>query len=419
MSENSPKPLAILVLLALAGCGESGSGKAGAAGAPPSPPPPPEVGYVVLHPASIPFLASIPGRTVASAVSEIRPQVSGIVLKRPFKEGSLVKAGDILYEIDDRTYRAALDSTQASVEKAQATTDNAEIELKRQEQLLQRNTVAQSTVDTARATLRQAQADLALARANLQSAQINLDNTKVKAPISGLIGTSSVTEGALVTANQTAALTTIRQVDPMYVDLTESGETILRVRREIDQGKVQLANDGAKVRLTLGDGTRYGEVGSIEAFEGSVSGSTGAMTIRASIPNPQRILLPGLYVRATVEVGNRSQAFLVPQMAVSRNPKGQATALFVTADGKAESRLLLAADSYGTSWIIRDGVKDGDRLIVDGVQKARPGQAVRPVEVRIGEDGVARLISAAPAAGSAPAPAPTGSAPAGSAAPAR
>lgn len=411
MSETSPKPLAILLLLALAGCGESGSGKAGAASAPPAPPPPPEVGFVVLHPAEIPFLASIPGRTLASAVSEVRPQVSGIVLKRPFKEGSLVKVGDLLYEIDDRTYKAALDSAQAGVEKAQATADNADIELKRQEQLLQRNTVAQSTVDTARATLRQAQADLALARANLQTAEINLDNTKVKAPISGLIGTSSVTEGALVIANQTGALATIRQVDPMYVDLTESGETILRVRREIEQGKVQIADGGAKVRLTLGDGTRYGETGSIEAFEGSVNESTGAMTIRARIPNPNRGLLPGLYVRATVEVGNRSRAFLVPQLAVSRNPKGQATALFVAADNKVESRQLLAADSYGTSWIVRDGVAEGDRLIVDGVMKARPGQTVRPIEVRIGEDGVARPAAAsAPAPGSVPAPAAGGNA---------
>jgi membrane fusion protein (multidrug efflux system) len=389
----------LLCVVLLVSCTEnnSSSGRAGPSGGPPGAGAPPEVGVVTLHPEQIPFTASVPGRTVASAVAEIRPQVSGIIQKRVFKEGSQVKAGDQLYQLDDRPYRAALASAQASVAKAQATTANAQAEFERATQLRERNVGSQQAVDTAKAALLQAQADLAAANAAVQTAQINLDNTTVKAPISGLIATSAASEGALVTANQTTALTIIRQVDPMYVDLTESSATLLRVRRMIEEGTVQRDPQGAKVHLVLEDGRAYSQVGSIQAFEGSVSETTGTVTIRSSIPNPDRLLLPGMYVRATVEVGTGGTAFLVPQRAVSRNPKGQATAMFVTADGKAELRVLPADHAYRNSWVVRDGVKEGDRLIVDGLQKVRGGQAVVATEVRLDEQGLVQAATPATA----------------------
>ncbi len=351
-----------------------------------------QVSVVTLRPQPVPFTASVPGRTVASAVAEIRPQANGIIQKRLFKEGSDVRAGDVLYQIDDRTYRAAVESAQAGVEKAQAARMNAQAEFDRAEQLLARNVTSQQAVDTARAALLQAQADVAVAEAALQTAQINLDNTKVKAPISGLISTSLVTEGALVTANQGTAMATIWQTNPMYVDLTESSDTLLRVRRMIEQGALQLNQQGPKVHLVLPDGVPYPEIGAIEAAEGSVSETTGSVTIRARVANPNRVLLPGLYVRATVEVGSGEQGFLVPQRAVSRNAKGQATAMFATSDGKAEMRILQTDHTYGNAWVVRDGIRDGDRLIVEGLQKVRGGQAVAAADVQLDEQGVARPL---------------------------
>jgi membrane fusion protein (multidrug efflux system) len=384
--------LAVICTAFLASCSDAPNASRTAA-APPGNAAPPEVGIITLHPERVPFIASVPGRTIASAVSEIRPQVNGIIQKRVFKEGSEVKAGDVLYQIDERLYRAAVDSAQASIAKAQATITNAQADFDRASQLKERNVGSEQAVDTARATLLQAQADLAAANAALQSAQINLEYTKVTAPISGLIATSALSEGALVTANQTTALTIIRQIDPMYVDLTESSATLLRVRRMIEEGALQQNPEGAKVNLILEDGEAYSEAGSIEAAEGSVSETTGTVTIRALIANPKRLLMPGMYVRATVEVGTGSEAFLVPQRAVTRNAKGQATAIFVSADNKAELRVLQTGQSYRNAWVVHEGVKDGDRLVVDGLQKARGGQPVAPVEVGLGEQGIVRPLA--------------------------
>jgi len=379
--------LALLSAVLLASCTDnSNASRAGAA--PAGSGGTPEVGVITLHPQQVPFVASVPGRTVASAMSEIRPQVNGIIQKRVFKEGSEVKSGDVLYQIDDRTYRAAVDSARASVAKAQATLTNAQADFERASQLKERNVGSEQAVDTARATQLQAQADVAAANAAVQSAQISLDNAKVTAPISGLIGTSAISEGALVTANQATTLTTIRQIDPMYVDLTESSVTLLRVRRMVEEGSFRRNPQGVKVHLVLEDGRPYSEVGAIEAIEGSVSETTGTVTIRASIANPNRLLLPGMYVRATVEVDAGTGGFLVAQRAVSRNAKGQATAMFVSADGKAEVRLLQTEQSYRNAWLVREGIKDGDRLIVDGLQKARGGQPVSPVEVELDEQGI-------------------------------
>jgi membrane fusion protein (multidrug efflux system) len=349
---------------------------------------PVQVGVITLRPQAVPLTAQVAGRTVATAVSEIRPQVSGIVQKRLFKEGSRVKAGDVLYQIEDQSYRAAVDSAKASVDKAQAAVTKAQLDYERTAQLRARNVASQQALDQARAALLQAEADLAAGKASLQSAQINLDYTKVRAPISGTIGTSAVTEGALVTGNQTPTLSIIRQTDPMYVDLTESSATLLRVRRMIQEGGVKRNPQGAIVRLVLEDGSSYPEVGSIEAAEGSVNETTGTVTFRARIPNPNRILLPGMLVRAVIQVGTENDRFLLPQRAVTRNARGQAIASFVNADGKVETRVLETEQSYRNAWIVRSGVADGDRLIVDGLQRARSGQPVTAVEVKVDELGL-------------------------------
>jgi membrane fusion protein (multidrug efflux system) len=381
------------VVLSLGGCSDGNRSAVTPPAAPPA-----QVGVITLHAQEVPFVATVPGRTVASAVSEIRPQVSGIIQKRLFREGTEVKAGDVLYQIDDRSYRAALDSAKAGAERAQAAVANAQAESDRLEELGRRNVVSQQQIDAARATLAQAQADLSAANAAIETAQINLDNTRVTAPISGLIGTSPVTEGALVIANQTTALTTIRQIDPMFVDMTASSANLLRVRRMIAEGALHQASPSPEIRLTLEDGSQYSEVGAIEATEANVSETTGTVTVRARIANPQHLLLPGMYVRATVAVGTGTKGFLLPQRAVSRNAKGQATAMFVNADGKAELRVLQTEQAYRNAWLVRKNVEEGDRLIVDGLQKLRGGQPVQPVEVKLDGQGIAQDAASATAA---------------------
>jgi membrane fusion protein (multidrug efflux system) len=380
--------LAAAIAATLSGCSNSETNSAAPAGAPA--PPVPQVGFVTLHAQQVPFIATVPGRTVASGVSEIRPQVSGIIQKRLFEEGAEVKSGDVLYQIDDRPYRAALDSAKAAAERAKATVANAQAEFDRQGELARRNVASQQQLDAARAALAQAQADLAGANAAIETAQINLDNTRLTAPISGLIGTSLVTEGALVTANQAGALVTVRQMDPMFVDMTASSANLLRVRTMIAEGTLHQASPSPEVRLTLEDGSQYPEVGSIQATEANVSETTGTVTIRARIANPKHVLLPGMYVSATVAVGTGDKGFLLPQRAVSRNAKGQATAMFVSADGKAEQRILQTQQSYQDAWLVYENVSEGDRLIVDGLQKLRSGQAVKPTEVRLDAQGVAQ-----------------------------
>ncbi len=383
------------VLMAVSSCtGTAPSGTAKGTAGDGQNAPPPQVGVIALHAQAVPFTASAPGRTIASAVSEVRPQVNGIVQKMLFTEGGSVKAGDTLYEIDDRTYRAAVASANAGVARAEAAVNNAQTEFNRAEKLGQTRVASVQQVDQARAALLQAQADQAAAAAALETASINLANTLVTAPISGLIGTSSVTVGALVTANQEAPLVTIRQVDPIFVDLTESSANLLRIRRMIREGEVKRNAQGATVRITLEDGTPYGETGTIRAIEANVSQTTGTVTARASIPNPDRLLIPGMYVRAEVAVGTGQQGFLLPQRAVSRNAKGQATAFFVSADSKAETRTLDTEDAVKDSWLVRSGVKDGERLIVEGFQKFRAGQTVVPVVVTLDEDGLTRPVAA-------------------------
>lgn len=367
--------------------------------------PPASVGFITVHPQSAPILVEVAGRTTASAVAEIRPQVSGIIEKRVFEEGSDVKAGDILYRIESSSYQAVLDAAKATLEKAEASVPSAQSKFDRYRELSGVNGVSQQDIDEARSALLQAKASVASAESSVKSAQINLDYTTVKAPISGVIGRSSITEGALVTANQTTALATIRQLDPIYVDLTASSSTMMRMRASIAGKKIDAASEGPKVSIRLDGDVAYPETGRIISTEANVDETTDTVTLRSSFANPQRQLLPGMYVRASVEIGSEDNVFLLPMRAVSRSVTGQATAMFVAADGTVEARALVADRSYGYSWVIEKGVKDGDRLIVDGLQKIRPGMNVKPLEVELDENG---LVKQSPAEQGAPGQAPAG-----------
>jgi membrane fusion protein (multidrug efflux system) len=382
--------IAVLVgaTLALAGCNDKAQQQAGA-------PPAPEVGFVTVHTQRIDITNELPGRTVPSLIAEVRPQVSGIIQKRAFTEGSEVKAGDLLYQIDPAPYQAAYDSSVAALARANAGIISAQAKAKRYEELSTRSVVSQQDLETAVATSEQAKADVASAQANLEAAKINLGNTKLTAPISGRIGVSSLTQGALVTANQTNALATIQSLDPIYVDVTQSSTEILKLRRQIESGQLQRQPGEIKAKLILEDGTTYKQEGELHFTDVTVGQSTGTVTLRATFANPDRILLPGMFVRAIVEVGSNPNAVLVPQRGVSRDPRGLATALFVTADNKVEQRTIVVSQTRGADWIVEKGIADGDRLIVDGLQKVRAGVTVKPVEVD------AHLASSQPGDGAA------------------
>ncbi|WP_349509038.1 efflux RND transporter periplasmic adaptor subunit [Neorhizobium sp. NCHU2750] len=343
----------------------------------------PEVSVTVLHPKSVAITAQLPGRTSASLIAEVRPQVSGIILKRNFKEGSEVHSGDILYEIDPATYQATYDSAEAALQKAQGAVPSAQAKLDRYTGLSVNSAVSKQDFDDARATLVQANADVAAAKATLESARINLGYTKIRAPIDGRVDASTVTVGALVTADQTTALTTIRTLEPMNVDVTQSSTNLLEFRKAVAEGRLKTAGDNVSVHLTLEDGSSYNQVGKLEFLESAVAETVGTVTVRVVFPNPDRILLPGMYVRASIEEGVAENSFLVPQRAVTRNTKGQPTAMFVTADGKVQQRVLTTLRNVGNSWLVRDGIKDGDRVIVEGVQRVRDGQDVTADEVTI------------------------------------
>ncbi|MBZ9935706.1 efflux RND transporter periplasmic adaptor subunit [Mesorhizobium sp. BR1-1-16] len=390
MNTSTFRPLLLLGLLAgLAACsGENApSGPPGGGTV--------EVGFVTLKSGPVPITVEIAGRTTASAVADIRPQVDGIIKKRVFTEGSTVKTGDLLYEIDPRTYQATYDSAAASLQKAEAAVPSAQAKVDRYNQLVGVNSVTAQSLDDAKATLAQAKADVAAAQAALEAAEINLGFTNVKAPIGGLIGTSTVTEGALVTANQTTALATIRQIDPIYVDVTDSTTSLLRIRAMLDSGRLQRSEGPPPMKLILDDGSTYDQTGTLQSSEATVSQTTGTFSMRATFANPTRQLLPGMYVRAIVSLGDDKAGFLVPQRAVDRNAKGAATAMFLTSDNKVETRILDTVQAVGNNWLVDEGIKDGDRLIVDGLQKIRDGAAVTPVAVTLDENGVVKSEPAA------------------------
>ncbi|QKZ06590.1 MULTISPECIES: efflux RND transporter periplasmic adaptor subunit [Pseudomonas] len=327
----------------------------------------PQVGVVTLQPQAYTLTNELPGRTTAFRVAEVRPQVNGIILKRMFTEGTDVKAGQQLYQIDPSVYEATLASAQASVQSSKALAD-------RYKQLINEQAVSRQEYDNARSTQLQNEA-------TLMTAQINMRYTKVLAPITGRIGRSGVTEGALVTSGQTDAMATIQQLDPIYVDVTQSSAEMLKLRRDLASGALQKAGDNAaKVQLTLEDGSTYSKEGKLEFSEVSVDETTGSVTLRAVFPNPDHTLLPGMFVHAKLEAGVAAQAILAPQQGVTRDLKGTPTALIVNADNKVELRELKASRTVGTQWLVEDGLKAGDRLITEGLQYVKPGVEVKATE---------------------------------------
>lgn len=363
-----------------------------------------QVGVVTLKSQPVPYTTTLPGRVVAYRTDEIRPQVDGLVRKRVFTEGHEVKAGDILYQLDATKFEAARAAAEAAVQKAQAGVTNAQGKYDRAKKLGNTNAVSAQDVENAHAALLQAQADLASARADLQTAQISLDHATIKAPISGRIGKSTVSDGALVTANQTTALATIRQLDPIYVDMVDSAANLLRFRAMVKAGNLghHHRKGPPTVTLRLDDGSKYGETGKMDLAEVTVSQSTGTFSLRAVFPNPHRILLPGMFVRATVDLGNTPDAYLVPEQAVSHDSAGDATVFVVGSDSRIATRKLTTDRIYDNNWVVTAGLQKGDRIVVDGLQYISDGTKVSPVEVQIGKDGTVEDVSNAGAAANQP-----------------
>ncbi len=342
---------------------------------------PPEVGVVTLKNEPLKITTELPGRTSAFRVAEVRPQVSGIILKRNFVEGSDVKAGQSLYQIDPATYQAAYDSAKADLAQAEANARVAQLTITRYKPLLGTKYISQQDYDTAAGTAAQTAAAAQAARANVETARINLAYTKVTSPISGRIGKSSVTEGALVSNGQTTALATVQQLDPMYVDVTQSSDDFLRLRAELESGQLKQNDGKANVTLLMQNGNAYPQTGTLEFSDVSVDETTGSITLRAIFPNPDNRLLPGMFVRARLDEGTNPTALLVPQQGVTRTPTGQATAMVVGADNKVESRNITANQAFGDKWLVTEGLKEGDRVITTGIQRAKPGAQVTPQEV--------------------------------------
>ena len=332
-----------------------------------------EVGVFTVAPQALHLSTELPGRTAAFQVADVRPQVGGLIQKRLFVEGADVKAGSALYQIDPATYQAAYNSAKAALSKARANLLTSGPKVARYRDLVAIEGVSRQEYDDAVAANEQAKADVESASAALEAAAINLQFTHVGSPISGRIGRSTVTPGALVTASQAAALTTVQQLDPIYVDVTQSSEDLLRLKREMDSGALKKSGGQATVTLLLSDGSKYAESGKLQFSDVTVDPGTGNVTLRALFPNPKHDLLPGMFVRAVIDSGVDEQAIAVPQQGVTRNPKGEATALVLNQDGKVEQRILVTGATLGDKWLIKSGLAAGDRVIVEGLQKVKPG----------------------------------------------
>lgn len=372
-------PVLALGALALAGC-KPGGGAAGAGGPPGGARPPAEVSVVTLKQEPVTLTTELPGRTSAFRVAEVRPQVNGVLQKRLFVEGADVQEGQQLYQIDAAPYQAAYDTAVANLDHAQAALKTAGLTLDRDKKLVVSHAVSQQDLDTATAVFDEAQADIATAKAAIETAQINLTYTKVLSPITGRTG-RSVTEGALVTANQSQSLVTIQQLDPIYVDISQSTAVLLRLERELAAGQIKSAGaNQAQVRLKFEDGTDYGMPGQLQFSEVNVDQSTGSVILRAVFPNPKHLLLPGMFVRAEIDEGVNEKGILVPQQAITHDVKGDATTFVVDADNKVELRPITTTRAIGDKWLIASGVAAGERVIVEGVQKVQPGAIVHPTE---------------------------------------
>jgi membrane fusion protein (multidrug efflux system) len=344
-----------------------------------------EVSIVTLRPQSVAITAELPGRTAASLTAEVRPQVSGIIQARLFREGTEVKAGQALYQIDPASYQAAYHSAAATLQKAEASVPSARAKAERYRELIKQSAVSKQELDDAEASLAQAVAEVASAKAGLETARINLAYTMITAPITGRIDKSALTPGALVTANQETALTTIRTQDPIYVDVTQSSTNQLILQQAVADGRLKLRGSNVSVKLLLDNNTVYPHTGTMEFAGANVDQTTGTFSLRAEFPNPERVLLPGMFVRAIVQEGIAENSFLVPQRAVTYNSKGEPTVLVVDQDNKVQQKILTVRKSVGNNWLVDKGVRDGDRVIVEGTLMVRVGQDVSAVEVRIDE----------------------------------
>lgn len=369
------KTLLVLGLsLLLAACDGQNAGVPAGAGAEQ------EVGVVTLRGQSVTLSSELTGRVNATMTSDVRPQVDGIIKQRLFTEGAEVKAGQVLYQIDPASYQASYDQAAAQLKNAQATVQSTRLKSQRYAALVKENGVSQQDADDAKAAYLAAVASVAQYQAALETARINLAYTQVRAPIAGRIGISSVTPGALVTASQSDALATIRALDPIYVDLTQSSAQLLKLRRQqaaLQRGAV------TPVAIKLEDGTPYAHAGKLELTEVAVDEATGSVTLRAVFPNPEHELLPGMYVHATVANGVDPKAILAPQQGITRNAKGEATALVVDEQNKVAQRTVSAERVVGSNWLIGSGLNEGDRLIVEGTSKVTIGAVVKPVEVSV------------------------------------
>ena len=332
----------------------------------------PQVTVYVVKSAPLAVTTELPGRTDAFRVAEVRPQVSGIVLRRNFTEGSDVSAGDSLYQIDPATYKAAYDSAKGEMAKAEAAANIAHLTVKRYEPLVGTQYISRQEYDQAVANARQADASVIAAQASVETARINLAYTKVSSPITGRIGKSSVTEGALVTNGQASALATVQQLDPIYVDVTQSSNDFMHLK----QSNLQKNNATSSVQLLMENGQPYPLKGTLQFSDVTVDESTGSITLRAVFPNPQHSLLPGMFVRARIDEGIQPDAILVPQQGVTRTPRGDATVLVVNDKDQVELRNVIAPQAIGERWLITEGLKDGDRVVVSGLQKIHPGATV-------------------------------------------
>ncbi|MCK0152096.1 efflux RND transporter periplasmic adaptor subunit [Alcanivorax sp. S6407] len=378
--------MAVILGLQLAGCSDNG-GQQGQMQQQA-----PEVGFITVESETVTLDRELPGRTTAHRIAEVRPQVSGVIKERLFEEGQEVKAGQPLYQIDDRTYRAAVATARAELARAQATLHSNELREKRFRQLLEKRSVSQQEYDEARAQLDENKAAVAAARASLLSAQINLDYATISAPIDGRIGRSNVTAGALVTANQAQAMATIRQLDPIFVDLTQSSNELRQLRQAMAAGELeQVSEDQARITLLLEDGSAYGQAGTLQFSEYAVDESTGSVTLRALFPNPDGDLLPGMFVRGRLPEGQRSNTILVPQKSISRDPTGQAFAMLIDSDNMVKKVNVTTERAVKSQWLISQGLNKGDRLIVDGLQRIQPGMPVSPVNTEASANNTANV----------------------------
>ncbi len=368
--------LALCLTLALTGCENKPKTQSQKSA------PPVEVGVVTVKPQTVTLTSELAGRTNPYLIAEVRPQVGGIIQKRLFREGGEIKTGQLLYQIDPAMYQAAYDSAKATLARDEAVLTAAQLKFKRYKELVAIKAVSREAYDDAEAALKQSRAAVAMSQAALKMARINLAYTKVISPIDGRIGRSAVTQGALVTADQAQALATVRQLDPIYVDVTQSSAQLLQLKRQLQSGQLERpAEIEAKVGLILEDGSTYPHDGRLQFSEATVDEQTGTVTLRAVFPNPESDLLPGMYVRAVVQQGVRNEAILVPQQGVSRDSQGKASALVLNPEGKVEQRKLQLDCALGDKWLVNDGLQAGDILIVEGLQKVRPGSSARGVSL--------------------------------------